>query len=294
MPLQRLVQCLQSLEFSRVVATSLALSIIFHGGNFARSVAQQFEHTSTTRVGTESADSVGGAAGSHNAPYGATGEKAQATGSKMSAAGPADIPSLLPVFIDTFSAPAPEPEAEEEEIEIEVEEEDEDGGGDEGQVLLAHGQVLTQADPARSPSLSPAAAAASSSPDRAAEKEAGDVEGEGDEEEEVELRGVGIAFQASSDSSAGDARTGTDAETETERKAERKAETEAERDGGGTVPTGSEKPKKKKTIKVRRVKDASGPVPSSAPAAAVDWISKLDFLEFCQAVVDVKRYSVCA
>lgn len=72
-PLQRLVQCLQSLEFSRVVATSLALSAIFHGGSHAEL------HGAGARAGAI-------------------------------AGGAADLPSLLPVFIDTFSTPSGEAE----------------------------------------------------------------------------------------------------------------------------------------------------------------------------------------
>lgn len=78
MPLRRLVQCLQSLEFSRVVATSLALSMVFHGGSAA---------VLHGAAATPSGDSHT----SRSAPL---------------AGGAADIPSLLPVFIDTFSAPA--------------------------------------------------------------------------------------------------------------------------------------------------------------------------------------------
>jgi hypothetical protein len=73
-PLHRLVQCLQSLEFSRVVATSLALSTIFHGGSYA-------------------------------VLHGASAAPSKAV---ALAGGTADIPSLLPVFIDTFSAPSQE------------------------------------------------------------------------------------------------------------------------------------------------------------------------------------------
>ena len=72
--LPRLVQCMQSLEFSRIVATSLALSTIFHGGSYALSHGVEDASGRATRAG---------------ALPGAT----------------ADLPSLLPVFIDTFSAP---------------------------------------------------------------------------------------------------------------------------------------------------------------------------------------------
>jgi hypothetical protein len=80
-PLHRLVQCLQSLEFSRVVATSLALSTIFHGGSHA---ALHGASTAPSKQGQSASPAV------------------------ALAGGTADIPSLLPVFIDTFSAPSQE------------------------------------------------------------------------------------------------------------------------------------------------------------------------------------------
>jgi hypothetical protein len=80
-PLHRLVQCLQSLEFSRVVATSLALSTIFHGGSHA---ALHGASAAPSKQGQSASPAV------------------------ALAGGTADIPSLLPVFIDTFSAPSQE------------------------------------------------------------------------------------------------------------------------------------------------------------------------------------------
>lgn len=81
MPLRRLVQCLQSVEFSRVVATSLALSTVFHGGS---------------------------AAVLHGATAPPSSSDSRSAHSVLLAGGTADIPSLLPVFLDTFSAPGDE------------------------------------------------------------------------------------------------------------------------------------------------------------------------------------------
>lgn len=168
MALQRLVQCLQSMEFSRVVATSLALSTIFHGGSYASSSGVAISRSQQQKSQEEEApiDAVGVNAASADSGS-KKADKGKGKAQLVSVAGTADIPSLLPVFVDTFSAPAPN-------VEPQQQPEDEEG-------------------------------------------------------------------------------------------------------------------------KEREARPASSPSPQASQTQqhqAPDWISKLDFLEFCQAVVDIKRYSV--
>ena len=96
-PLKLLVRCMQSFEFSRIVSTSLALSTIFAAA--------------TTE--NQAKGSSGGGGG------GAQVGRARVLGSM-------DIPPLLPVFIDTFSA-QPEEEKEEEEGQQHQQQRSEDG-----------------------------------------------------------------------------------------------------------------------------------------------------------------------
>jgi len=213
-----------------VVATSLALSTIFHGGSRVRSVdANQQE------------DGQGGDEGS-----GKRKDKGRSHGNKL-AAGTADIPSLLPVFIDTFSAPSGVPEEQEVEVEEEVE-------------VEVEAEVAEQQDEA--------------------------VDGGDSASHSMTL--------LSSDNSVNAHEIVNDDDDGPTRS--READSSPEK----TMPT--TKKKIKKMIKVKRIKPAPAPSPAApaSPAAgrggadaAIDWISKLDFLEFCQAVVDVKRYSVC-
>lgn len=117
--LHRLVQCLQSVEFSRVVSTSLALSTIFHGGSYATSSNSNSNDVPSQAAGTGTGGQpMAQARGEEDKKEkvketeGRTELKGSSKGvravSSVSVAGTvADIPSLLPVFIDTFSAPAP-------------------------------------------------------------------------------------------------------------------------------------------------------------------------------------------
>lgn len=250
--LPRLVQCLQSREFSRVVATSLALSTIFHGGSRVRNV--DVNQQEGNNEGTEK-------------------DNERAHGAKL-AAGTADIPSLLPVFIDTFSAPsaaaavseeqAMEEEEEEEEVEIEVEVEEQlnveeeasfgvGAGGESASVSASHSVTLLSSD---------------TSVNAADEIVHNNDNNDNNENDDGMPNGRG--------------------------------EDGRNRNSADKAMTTTNKRKIKKTIKVKRAKPV--PVPAAAPASpaggarpppsATDWISKLDFLEFCQAVVDVKRYSV--
>jgi hypothetical protein len=221
-PLQRLIQCLQSLEFSRVVGSSLALSTIFHGGSFAKKLNPHPHLQSSGGGGT---DGSGGAA-----VDAASGDQdAGKSKSRRGACAPlpistADIPSLLPVFVDTFSAPT------EVEVEVEVEEE------------------VEVTDDERANDVN----------------DVGDDDGEGDEYDNDSFTAVS------------------------------EEEEEEEEKGGETAAKNTSKVnkkknnnKKKKTKTVTRRTTVKRPATSEGP----DFISKLDFIEFCLAVVDIKRYS---
>ena len=259
--LPRLVQCLQSREFSRVVATSLALSTIFHGGSRVRSVDVDQQEGNNEGPGPEKDKDT---------------DRERAHGAKL-AAGTADIPSLLPVFIDTFSAPsaaaaAVSEEQAMEEVEIEVEEEEQlDGeeeeasygvgvgaGGESASVSASHSMTLLSSDTS-----------------------------------------VNAADEIvhNNDHNDNNYKNENDDGMPSDRGEDGKNRNSADM----AMPTN--KRKIKKIIKVKRAKPVPAPAPAAAPASpaggarpppsATDWISKLDFLEFCQAVVDVKRYSVC-
>ena len=136
--LQRLVQCLQSMEFSRVVATSLALSTIFHGGSYASSNGVAISKSNSNSEGSAQGQEQGQGEEGEQEKKGKDNvtAKASTTGSRLvsesgavsvsvSVAGTGDIPSLLPVFVDTFSAPAAIATAADDEEEDEQQQEQE-------------------------------------------------------------------------------------------------------------------------------------------------------------------------
>jgi len=267
--LPRLVQCLQSREFSRVVATSLALSTIFHGGSRVRSV--DVDHQEGNNEGPRSEKDTDT-------------DKERAHGAKL-AAGTADIPSLLPVFIDTFSAPSAAAagvseelamEEEEEEVEIEVEEEEQLDGEEEASYGVGVGAGGESASVSASHSMT---LLSSDTSVNAADEIAHNNDNNND-----------------NDNNDNNDNNENDDGMPSDRGEDGKSRNSAEK-----AMTTTNKRKIKKIIKVKRAKLV--PAPATAPLSpaggarpppsATDWISKLDFLEFCQAVVDVKRYSVC-